>query len=169
MFKLQRLEITGFKSFADYTEIIFTGDGITGVVGPNGCGKSNVADAIAWVLGEQRVKHLRGAEMKDVIFQGSRNRPPSGMAEVVLHLVRDEYVEHEPDIEDIDSTLEQIDEQSEAFEEVLATPIEALPDAGAVESVPGAIATGSTDLITAPVAMLRTLTQPLPEGEEKIT
>lgn len=111
MFKLQRLEITGFKSFADYTEIIFTGDGITAIVGPNGCGKSNVADAIAWVLGEQRVKHLRGGEMKDVIFQGSRNRPPSGMAEVVMHLVRDEVVESEPDIEDIDSTLEKIDDQ----------------------------------------------------------
>src|SRR5262245_50752143 len=107
MFKLRRLEITGFKSFADHTDLIFTGDGITGVVGPNGCGKSNVADAIAWVLGEQRVKHLRGAEMKDVIFQGSRNRPPSGMAEVVLHLVRDEYVESEPDNEDIDSTIGQ--------------------------------------------------------------
>jgi len=115
MFKLQRLEITGFKSFADYTEIIFTGDGITAVVGPNGCGKSNVADAIAWVLGEQRVKHLRGAEMKDVIFQGSRNRPPSGMAEVILHLVRDEVIESEPDIEDIDSTLEQIDEHAISF------------------------------------------------------
>src|SRR4030081_568417 len=117
MFKLRRLEITGFKSFADYTDLIFTGDGITGVVGPNGCGKSNVADAIAWVLGEQRVKHLRGAEMKDVIFQGSRNRKPSGMAEVVLHLERDEIVEHEPDIEDIDSTLEQIDEHSVVFAE----------------------------------------------------
>ena len=94
MFKLQRLEITGFKSFADHSDLIFTGDGVTGIVGPNGCGKSNVAEAIAWVLGEQRVKHLRSAEMKDVIFQGSRSRPPSGMAEVVLHLVRDETVEH---------------------------------------------------------------------------
>src|SRR6185312_5923973 len=111
MFKLKRLEITGFKSFADYTQILFTGDGITAVVGPNGCGKSNVADAIAWVLGEQRVKHLRGGAMQDVIFQGSRNRPPSGMAEVVMHMVRDEAVEHEPDIEDIDSTLEQLDDQ----------------------------------------------------------
>src|SRR5437899_1200563 len=118
MFKLRRLEITGFKSFADHTDLIFTGDGITGIVGPNGCGKSNVADAIAWVLGEQRVKHLRGGEMKDVIFQGSRNRPPSGMSEVVLHLERDEVVEHEPDIEDIDSTLEQIDEHAAVFEEV---------------------------------------------------
>src|SRR5438445_1950119 len=116
MFKLRRLEITGFKSFADHTDLIFTAEGITAIVGPNGCGKSNVADAIAWVLGEQRVKHLRGAEMKDVIFQGSRNRPPSGMAEVVLHLVRDEIIEVEPDIQDIDSTLEKIDDQVEVFE-----------------------------------------------------
>src|SRR5256885_14418753 len=117
MFKLKRLEITGFKSFADYTEIVFTGDGITAVVGPNGCGKSNVADAISWVLGEQRAKSLRGAEMKDVIFQGSRNRQPSGMAEVVLHMIRDETIEHEPDIEDIDATLEEIDEHVVALEE----------------------------------------------------
>src|SRR5436190_9945240 len=119
MFKLQRLEITGFKSFADYTQILFTGDGITAIVGPNGCGKSNVADAIAWVLGEQRVKHLRGGEMKDVIFQGSRNRQPSGMAEVVMHMVRDETVKEEQDIEDIDSTLEQIDERVINLDEIL--------------------------------------------------
>jgi chromosome segregation protein len=125
MFKLHRLEITGFKSFADYTEILFTGDGITAVVGPNGCGKSNVADAIAWVLGEQRVKHLRGGEMKDVIFQGSRNRPPSGMAEVVMHLVRDEVVESEPDIEDIDSTLEELDDRAVDLDLAEETPIEA--------------------------------------------
>jgi len=122
MFKLQRLEITGFKSFADYTEIIFTGDGITAIVGPNGCGKSNVADAIAWVLGEQRVKHLRGGEMKDVIFQGSRNRQPSGMAEVVMHMVRDEVDTPEPDIEDIDSTLEKIDDRLVAVQVEGAEP-----------------------------------------------
>src|SRR5436309_4430573 len=139
MFKLRRLEITGFKSFADHTDLIFTGDGITSIVGPNGCGKSNVADAIAWVLGEQRVKHLRGGEMKDVIFQGSRNRPPGGMAEVVLHLVRDEVIESEPDIEDIDSTLEQIDEQSTTFETIGVTEAEV--------SEPGAIATGSSDTV----------------------
>ncbi|HEX5834707.1 MAG TPA: AAA family ATPase, partial [Pyrinomonadaceae bacterium] len=141
MFKLQRLEITGFKSFADYTEIIFTGDGITAIVGPNGCGKSNVADAIAWVLGEQRVKHLRGGEMKDVIFQGARNRPPSGMAEVVMHLVRDEVDEVEPDIEDIDSTLEKIDDrlisvqieaaEPEQPEEPAETEASAIPKADA--------------------------------------
>src|SRR6266516_2040097 len=140
MFKLQRLEITGFKSFADYTNLVFTGDGITAVVGPNGCGKSNVADASAWVLGEQRIKHLRGAERKDVIFQGSRNRPPSGMAEVVLHLVRDETVEHEPDIEDIDSTLEQIDDNAIVIEEA---ELLVVPEAGAettstgIEANPG--------------------------------
>src|SRR5438876_8271067 len=149
MFKLRRLEITGFKSFADHTDLIFTGDGITGIVGPNGCGKSNVADAIAWVLGEQRVKHLRGGEMKDVIFQGSRNRPPGGMAEVVLHLVRDEIIESEPDIEDIDSTLEQIDEHSATFEDVevvsesMATSSEVSESEPEVVSESQAIATGS--------------------------
>ncbi|MDQ1592503.1 MAG: chromosome segregation protein [Pyrinomonadaceae bacterium] len=132
MFRLQRLEITGFKSFADYTDLVFTGEGVTGVVGPNGCGKSNVADAIAWVLGEQRVKHLRGAEMKDVIFQGSRNRQPSGMAEVVLHLVRDEASDEEPDIDDIDSTLEEIDERSELVEEKLLPEVSANETAAVV-------------------------------------
>src|SRR5947209_10352121 len=142
MFKLQRLEITGFKSFADYTELVFTGNGITAIVGPNGCGKSNVADAIAWVLGEQKVKNLRGGEMKDVIFQGSKNRLPSGMAEVVLHMVRDETVEEEPDIDDIDATLEELDDQAEAVEERLAPELTAeatattRPDAEAKVSAP---------------------------------
>ncbi|MEP6923358.1 MAG: AAA family ATPase, partial [Pyrinomonadaceae bacterium] len=112
MFKLQRLEITGFKSFADYTEIIFTGDGITAVVGPNGCGKSNISDAITWVLGEQRVKNLRGGEMQDVIFAGAKVRQPSGMAEVVLHLVRVEGDETNNliEIDEIDEVLEDFDE-----------------------------------------------------------
>lgn len=140
MFKLQRLEITGFKSFADYTEIIFTGDGITAIVGPNGCGKSNVADAIAWVLGEQRVKHLRGGEMKDVIFQGSRNRQPSGMAEVVMHLVRDEVDQAEPDIEDIDSTLEKIDDRLVNLDAIL--PAE---QAASAEEAPSAEAAPATE------------------------
>src|SRR6188474_2386630 len=114
MFKLQRLEITGFKSFADYTEIVFTGSGITAVVGPNGCGKSNVSDCIAWVLGEQRAKSLRGGEMKDVVFQGTKNRKPSGMAEVVLHLVRseDSYDVEADELGDIDETLNELDDQA---------------------------------------------------------
>lgn len=112
MFKLQRLEITGFKSFADHTEIVFTGNGITAVVGPNGCGKSNVSDSISWVLGEQRAKSLRGGEMKDVVFQGTNSRKPSGMAEVVLHMVRDgDTIDiDDSELEDIDETLSNIDE-----------------------------------------------------------
>lgn len=146
MFKLQRLEITGFKSFADHTEIIFTGDGITAIVGPNGCGKSNVADAIAWVLGEQRVKHLRGGEMKDVIFQGSKDRQPSGMSEVVMHLLRDEAVESEPDIADIDSTLEQIDDQAIALDTALAEANHESPDPTQAEGIDS----NPTDVVAEP-------------------
>lgn len=79
--------IQGFKSFCDATELLFDEEGITAVVGPNGCGKSNVADAISWVIGEQRAKALRGGKMEDVIFQGSKNRQPSGMAEVILTMM----------------------------------------------------------------------------------
>lgn len=164
MFKLKRLEITGFKSFADHTDLIFTGDGITSIVGPNGCGKSNVADAIAWVLGEQRVKHLRGGEMKDVIFQGSRNRAPSGMAEVVLHLLRDEVIEAEPDIEDIDSTLEQLDEQTAAFDEI--------EGAGAVNTAAAPEGTESAPAVEVPVPESAAVaadpeSQPAAEAETK--
>lgn len=123
MFKLQRLEITGFKSFADYTEIVFTGSGITAVVGPNGCGKSNVSDSIAWVLGEQKAKSLRGEDMKDVVFQGTSKRKASGMAEVVLHLVRDEsFVDtQENELEDIDESLNNLDEKAVNLEELEET------------------------------------------------
>jgi chromosome segregation protein len=81
--RLERVEIVGFKSFCDKQEISFQG-GVTGIVGPNGCGKSNISDAISWVLGEQSAKSLRGASMEDVIFNGSQSRQPTGMAEVNL-------------------------------------------------------------------------------------
>jgi chromosome segregation protein len=83
--RLDKVEIVGFKSFCDKQELDFKG-GVTGIVGPNGCGKSNISDAISWVLGEQSVKSLRGATMEDVIFGGSQARQPLGMAEVNLRV-----------------------------------------------------------------------------------
>ncbi len=83
--RLERLEISGFKSFSDRSELAFD-KGVTAIVGPNGCGKSNVADAITWVLGEQSAKSLRGDKMEDVIFSGSDARKAGGTAEVSLKL-----------------------------------------------------------------------------------
>jgi chromosome segregation protein len=81
--RLERLEINGFKSFSDRSELAFD-KGVTAIVGPNGCGKSNVADAITWVMGEQSAKSLRGERMEDVIFNGSDARKPTAAAEVRL-------------------------------------------------------------------------------------
>src|SRR3954466_6865975 len=93
LLKLKKLQILGFKSFCDRTEMKFHGEGIAAVVGPNGCGKSNISDAISWVLGEQSVKSLRGVRMEDVIFSGTRDRKPTGMAEVSLTLIDPEVFE----------------------------------------------------------------------------
>ena len=81
--KIKKLEVVGFKSFVDRTVVLFDHD-VTGVVGPNGCGKSNVVDAIKWVMGEQSPKMLRGGSMNDVIFNGSEVRGPAQFAEVSL-------------------------------------------------------------------------------------
>src|SRR6185295_2217287 len=96
MLKLERLEISGFKSFVDPVEVYFAG-GVTAVVGPNGCGKSNLSEAMTWVLGEQSAKSLRGGTMEDVIFNGSDSRKPLGMAECTLSLRTDPGFPHSED------------------------------------------------------------------------
>nr|MCR5699285.1 AAA family ATPase [Treponemataceae bacterium] len=86
---LKSLEIFGFKSFADRTRIEFA-DGVTALLGPNGCGKSNVVDAVKWVLGEQAAKNMRAEKMEDVIFNGTKTRKPLNVAEVTLTIVNEQ-------------------------------------------------------------------------------
>src|SRR5207302_2192647 len=83
--QVERLRLTGFKSFVEPTELAIE-PGLTGIVGPNGCGKSNLVEALRWVMGEASAKRLRGDEMDDVIFAGSASRPSRNLAEVVLSL-----------------------------------------------------------------------------------
>jgi len=130
MFRLEKLEISGFKSFADRTSLVF-GEGITGVVGPNGCGKSNIAEAISWVLGEQSAKNLRGGKMEDVIFNGTRDRKPTGMAEVLLTLVAIEDIAR--DTEDSGKDDEQEYEQALTSAEHAADAARALIEEPALE------------------------------------
>ena len=96
MLRLKQIDLVGFKSFCNREQLKFGGTGLAAVVGPNGCGKSNICDAVNWVLGEQSAKSLRGGRMHDVIFAGTRHRKPAGMAKVTLTL-------HDPD-----DTLERL-------------------------------------------------------------
>jgi chromosome segregation protein len=111
LLKLKKLQILGFKSFCDRSELRFHGEGVAAIVGPNGCGKSNIADAICWVLGEQSAKSLRGSRMEDVIFAGTPARKPTGMAEVSLTLIDPEVYDgpigKEPEIEISDELPQQ--------------------------------------------------------------
>jgi chromosome segregation protein len=141
LLKLKRVEIQGFKSFYDRTEMKFNGSGIAAIVGPNGCGKSNLSDAISWVLGEQSAKSLRGARMEDVIFAGTRDRKPLGMAYVTMTLVPDESVlqhpHHAPAESSasvsglVDIAADGINQAAAPIKAVLAecTPIEATAEA----------------------------------------
>ncbi len=121
MLKLKKVQILGFKSFCDRTEVQLSGQGIAAIVGPNGCGKSNISDAITWVLGEQSAKSLRGVKMEDVIFAGTRDRKPTGMAEVSLTLV-------DPEVYD-GNTLAEGESEAEVFGDGQnVTPIDSLAD-----------------------------------------
>src|SRR5262249_21410226 len=93
LLKLRKVDLVGFKSFCERTHITFSGVGITCIVGPNGCGKSNIVDAISWVLGEQSHKSLRAERMADCIFNGTARRTPMGLAEVSLTLLDPELAE----------------------------------------------------------------------------
>src|SRR5215467_5827021 len=140
MFRLEKLEISGFKSFADRTTVLF-GEGITCVVGPNGCGKSNIAEAISWVLGEQSAKSLRGGKMEDVIFAGTRDRKPLGMAEVSITLIDpDAYIGgpllKEPEVI-VDNELDT-DWDEDKLREQRATEVEEI----IAESQPGQVIDG---------------------------
>ncbi|MDR3746642.1 MAG: chromosome segregation protein SMC [Acidobacteriota bacterium] len=134
MLKLKKLQILGFKSFCDRTDLRFQGDGIAAIVGPNGCGKSNISDAISWVLGEQSARSLRGVNMQDVIFVGTRERKPMGMAEVSLTLVDPEVYGDigEPEV-DVQDDLPETDWDESAIREAAATDAERY----AVEIRPG--------------------------------
>jgi chromosome segregation protein len=149
LLKLKRLQILGFKSFCDRTELKFHGDGVAAIIGPNGCGKSNIADAIAWVLGEQSAKTLRGSRMEDVIFAGTRDRKPTGMAEVSLTLIDPEVYDgadaNEPTEVEIEDEMpvedwDEADVRARAAEETDRLTEEAQP--GKAEEVEGEATAG---------------------------
>ena len=130
--RLSKLTVCGFKSFADKTEFTFAND-ITGIVGPNGCGKSNVVDAIKWVLGERSSKSLRGTEMIDVIFAGSAGRKQAGMASVALTFenpILDSTAESlpAPTISEVEAAAKAIVAEAAAEDDVTNAPVESSND-----------------------------------------
>src|SRR6202000_2664731 len=139
MLKLKKIQILGFKSFCDRTEVALPGEGIAVVVGPNGCGKSNILDGVTWVLGEQSAKSLRGGKMEDVIFAGTRDRKPLGMAEVSLTLVDPEAYEGGALLREPEGV---IDESPEWDEEKLRAERAAEVEEIIAESQPGVVLDG---------------------------
>jgi chromosome segregation protein len=165
LLKLKKLQILGFKSFCDRTELKFHGDGVAAIIGPNGCGKSNIADAISWVLGEQSAKTLRGSRMEDVIFAGTRDRKPTGMAEVALTLIDPEVYDgpdaHEPTEVEVQNDLPGADDWDEAevraraAEEVERLTEEAQPGAADGETGVSPVEDGRTSVESGPQVVLK--------------
>jgi len=150
MLKLKKIQMLGFKSFCDRTEVTLPGQGIAVVVGPNGCGKSNILDAVSWVLGEQSAKSLRGAKMEDVIFAGTRERKSLGMAEVSLSLIDPEAYAEGPLLDSPDETAEpeKIDWDEESLRAERATETEE----SIAEVQPGTLIDGETEPAVAETA-----------------
>jgi chromosome segregation protein len=146
MLKLKRVQILGFKSFCDRTDVQLSGSGIAAVVGPNGCGKSNISDAITWVLGEQSAKSLRGVKMEDVIFAGTRDRKPTGMAEVSLTLVDPEvYDGAVPSAEDGPEIVMRDDVPSDWDESEVRAKSAAATEEAVQEAQPGTVLDGAEE------------------------
>src|SRR5712671_1942135 len=150
MLKLKKVQILGFKSFCDRTEVQLSGEGIAAIVGPNGCGKSNISDAITWVLGEQSAKSLRGIKMEDVIFAGTRDRKPTGMAEVSLTLVDPEVYDGAvgdggPEIEVHDGFPSPNSSGDDWDEAELRAANSEITDAAVLEAQPGKVIGDGTE------------------------
>src|SRR5215475_14596142 len=148
MLKLKKIQILGFKSFCDRTEVVLPGEGIAVVVGPNGCGKSNILDGVTWVLGEQSAKSLRGGKMEDVIFAGTRDRKPLGMAEVSITLIDPDAYAGGPLLEEPEVVIENEldpDWDEEKLREQRAAEVEEI----IAESQPGQVIEGDAPVATA--------------------
>ena len=169
MLKLKRLQILGFKSFCDRTDLKFHGDGIAAIIGPNGCGKSNIADAISWVLGEQSAKTLRGSRMEDVIFAGTRDRKPTGMAEVSLTLIDpEEYPCPDADAPTEFDIQDEVPVSAEALRRPAADWDEAEVRARAAEETERAVEDaqpGKTEEVEIPRSKITTIAVAFPDDE----
>jgi len=153
MLKLKKIQMLGFKSFCDRTEVTLPGQGIAVVVGPNGCGKSNILDAVSWVLGEQSAKSLRGAKMEDVIFAGTRDRKSLGMAEVSLSLIDPDAYAEGPQQDAQEATAEVSEpEKTDWDEESLRAERAAETEDIIADVQPGTIIEGSAGEPEAPAA-----------------
>src|SRR5580698_4856416 len=144
MLKLKKIQILGFKSFCDRTEVALPGEGIAVVVGPNGCGKSNILDGVTWVLGEQSAKSLRGGKMEDVIFAGTRDRKPLGMAEVSITLIDPDAYTGGPLLDEPEIVLEN-EFDTDWDEEKLRVQRAAEVEEIIAESQPGQVIEGEAD------------------------
>jgi chromosome segregation protein len=152
LLKLRKVEIVGFKSFCERTVVTFSGIGTTCIVGPNGCGKSNVVDAISWVLGEQSHKSLRAERMSDCIFNGTAKRPPMGLAEVTITLEDPELAE-----------AARFVLEAAAAPEVFDPPAEAQTENAPVSSTESVVAS-SAEVAAVPEVAGDTATPPEPEA-----